>query len=251
MFWTPPTSPVCSSGTEETVTLPSCEASAPIPRPASNIGQVHDLRPSAHVERATMTTMPANNERNPIWTTRRGDRSETASGHPRRPAASDGQRQQPHAGRDRRQPERHRQEQRHGEEQASLQEVLEEKRDKPAAQDRVPQHRRINQRGGAARQRRFSHHKKTRSTTPPARISQITGDNPSHSGAPALGWTKPHVPERRTPYTTSPRPSADNTVPMRSSRAPSSAGVSAIRRVSPKMMSTTRTSPANTHRQEA
>ena len=82
-------------------------------------------------------------------------------------------------------------------------------------------------------------------------ISQITGDSPSHSGAPGLGRTKPHVPERSTPYTIRPRPSADSTVPTRSSRAPSSAGVSAMRRVSAKMISTTRTSPANTHRQEA
>jgi hypothetical protein len=63
-----------------------------------------------------------------------------------------------------------------------------------------------------AASRRFSHHKKTRSTTPPARISQITGDSPSHAAAPGLGWTKPHVPERRTPYTIRPRPSADSTV---------------------------------------
>ena len=52
------------------------------------------------------------------------------------------------------------------------------------------------------------------------------------------------------PYTTRPRPSADSTVPTRSSRAPSSAGVSAIRRASPRMMSTMRTSPTNTHRQD-
>ena len=52
------------------------------------------------------------------------------------------------------------------------------------------------------------------------------------------------------PYTIRPRPSADSTVPTRSSRAPSSAGVSAMRRVSAKMISTTRTSPTNTHRQE-
>ena len=104
----------------------------------------------------------------------------------------------------------------------------------------------------APRARRwFSHHRKTRSTIPPARISQITGDSPSHSGAPLLAWMKPHVPERSTPYTMRPRPSADNPVPTRSSRTPSSAGVSAMRRVSSRMMSTTTTSPANTHRQEA
>ena len=39
VFWRPPTSPLCSSGTAETVTAPSCEASAPMPSPASSIGQ--------------------------------------------------------------------------------------------------------------------------------------------------------------------------------------------------------------------
>ena len=52
------------------------------------------------------------------------------------------------------------------------------------------------------------------------------------------------------PYTTRPRPSADSTVPTTSSRAPSSAGVSAIRRASPRTMRTMRTSPTNTHRQD-
>jgi hypothetical protein len=58
--------------------------------------------------------------------------------------------------------------------------------------------------------RRASHHVKIHSTAPPERISQITGDSPSHFGASALGWTNPHVPERKMPYTMSPRRSADN-----------------------------------------
>ena len=40
VFCRPPTSPDCSSGTAETVTLPSCEAIAPIPAPQSSSGQV-------------------------------------------------------------------------------------------------------------------------------------------------------------------------------------------------------------------
>jgi hypothetical protein len=40
---------------------------------------------------------------------------------------------------------------------------------------------------------------KIRNTTPPDRISQITGDSPSQWGAPSLGWTKPHVPARKMP----------------------------------------------------
>src|SRR5262249_62177248 len=108
--------------------------------------------------------------------------------------------------------------------------------------------------GGAAGppfRRRRPHHVKIRSPPPPASTSQITGDSPSHVGASALGWTKPQVPERRIPYTISPRPSADSTVPARSSRAPGSAGVSATRRVRAREKSTTRAPPANTHRQAA
>ena len=52
------------------------------------------------------------------------------------------------------------------------------------------------------------------------------------------------------PYTTSPKPRADNTVPTTSRWAPSSAGVSAMRRVNARMANTTRTSPTNTHRQD-
>ena len=70
------------------------------------------------------------------------------------------------------------------------------------------------------RVRRCSHSRKPQSTTPPPRISQITGDSPSHSGAPALGCTKPHAPDFSTPNTTSPRPSAESTVPTRSSFTP-------------------------------
>ena len=45
----PPTSPLCSSGTDETVTAPSWEASAPTPRPASSSGQVTISGPSEGV----------------------------------------------------------------------------------------------------------------------------------------------------------------------------------------------------------
>ncbi len=40
VFWIPPTSPLCSSGTADTVTAPSWEAIEPIPAPASSSGQV-------------------------------------------------------------------------------------------------------------------------------------------------------------------------------------------------------------------
>ena len=50
VFWSPPTSPLCSSGSAETVTAPSCDASAPMPSPASSIGQSVISAPGALVE---------------------------------------------------------------------------------------------------------------------------------------------------------------------------------------------------------
>ena len=58
--------------------------------------------------------------------------------------------------------------------------------------------------------RRFSHIANRPTTTPPASTSQITGESPSHSGAPGLGRTNPHAPERRMPITIRPRPAADS-----------------------------------------
>jgi hypothetical protein len=71
VFCRPPTSPVCSSGTDETVTLPSCEARQPMPRPASSIGHVTISGP-APMSSAIITAMPAKKSRNLIRTTRRG-----------------------------------------------------------------------------------------------------------------------------------------------------------------------------------
>ena len=99
--------------------------------------------------------------------------------------------------------------------------------------------------------RRFSHHTNRTSTTAPAKISQITGESPNHSGASGFARTSPHVPALRMPSTIAPSPSADRAVPIRSSRAPSSAGVSFMRRVSKRITSTITTSPANTHRHDA
>ena len=52
VFWTPPTSGLWSSGTADTVTAPSCEASAPIPRPMSSIGTKTTSGAGVRVERA-------------------------------------------------------------------------------------------------------------------------------------------------------------------------------------------------------
>ena len=73
VFCRPPTSPVFSSDTADTVTAPSCDASAPMPSPASSIGQVTISGPAPASSPAIRTTMPRSSETRPNCTTRRGD----------------------------------------------------------------------------------------------------------------------------------------------------------------------------------
>ena len=151
VFCRPPTSPLCSSGTEETVTLPSCEASAPIPRPGQQQRHGDDLRPRAGVERGDQDDEPGEHpeEAEADDPARRGVREDF-----RDPGRGEDQRererQQAHAGFDRREPERDREEERHREEQPALEQVLEEERGEAAAQDRDPQDRRVDERLAAA-----------------------------------------------------------------------------------------------------
>jgi hypothetical protein len=60
------------SGTEETVTLPSCDASAPIPRPRSRSGTVTMDAVAFSSTAARSTTSPANIASSASRTTRRG-----------------------------------------------------------------------------------------------------------------------------------------------------------------------------------
>ena len=99
--------------------------------------------------------------------------------------------------------------------------------------------------------RRFSHIANRQTTTQPASTSQITGESPSHSGAPGLARTNPHAPDFKVPITIRPRPAADSAVPTRSSRAPFSGGVSFTRRARARITITISTSLTNTHRHEA
>jgi hypothetical protein len=83
-------------------------------------------------------------------------------------------------------------------------------------------------------------------------MSQTTGDRPSHSSPLGLGWIHPHVPDRKTANTTRASPRADRKVPTRSSRGEvSPRGSSSRRRANATIPTTTITSPAKTHRQEA
>ena len=118
--------------------LPSCEASAPMPSPASSIGQVTISGPAPASSAPIITTSPANSARKPSWTTLRGEAlREQLRDADRGEQQGDRERQQANAGFDRRQPERDGQEQRNREEHARLQQVLEEERRQPAAQRRV------------------------------------------------------------------------------------------------------------------
>ena len=225
------------------------------PSPASSIGQVTISGPAPASSAAIRTTMPANSARNPSCTTRRGDACGNTFGNAdRRQQQRDRQRQQPDTGRDGREPERDRQEQRHDEEQPGLQEVLEEERREPAPQRRVPQHRRVDERGVAPRRvRRFSHDRKSHSTSPPAE------DQPDHRRQPeplrgARPWAGriPTFPSAGC-RTRSGRARA-RTARCRPGRAarPSPAGrVGHPPGEHAGSTSTTRTSPANTHRHDA
>ena len=73
VFCSPPTSGLSSSGTADTVTLPSWEASAPIPSPASSSGTVTTSAPAAGAMLANRATRPASMASNPTRTTRRGE----------------------------------------------------------------------------------------------------------------------------------------------------------------------------------
>ena len=101
VFWTPPTSGAWSSGTAETVTAPSCEASAPIPRPIRSMGTKTISGPASASSVPSRTTVPASSASRPQRTTSRGDTcgrkrgipiaaasSVTESGSSRTPVAS-------------------------------------------------------------------------------------------------------------------------------------------------------------------
>ena len=146
VFCSPPTSPLCSSGTDETVTLPSWDASAPTPRPASRSGPVVTFGPAPSCRRAISRTSPASRATKPARTTRLGDTSGNSLGMPaaaRSRVIDRGRTRTPVSMAV--QAETDRQEERHAEEQARLEQVLEEEGVEPAAQHRDAQHLGVEQ----------------------------------------------------------------------------------------------------------
>ena len=87
VFCSPPTSGLSSSGTADTVTLPSWEASAPIPSPASSSGTVTISAPAAGSMLANRATMPTSMASSPSRTTRRARRRARTAGCQRQPRA--------------------------------------------------------------------------------------------------------------------------------------------------------------------
>ena len=127
VFWTPPTSELCSSGTAETVTRAELRGEHADPEPDQDQRHEHDLGTGVDVEQSEQQGRP-------------GEEREKAAAHeePRRGVREDardadrgGQQaeregQDPHARVDRRQSECDRQVERHDEEHAGLDEVLEQ-----------------------------------------------------------------------------------------------------------------------------
>ena len=200
VFCRPPTSPLCSSGTDDTVTLPSCDANAPTPRPASSIGQVTISGPAPASSAAIMTTMPANRARNPSRTTRRGEAFGNTFGMPaaaRSSVIDSGSSRTPVAMADR---------------PSATERNSGTAKNSPACRrywkkNAVSPPRSVRFRNIAGSisalspraSQWFSQARNSRSTTPPASTSQTTGDSPIHSGASGFDCTKPHAPDRRMP----------------------------------------------------
>ncbi len=247
VFWSPPTSPLSSSGSAETVTAPSCDESAPMPRPARIIGQVTTSAPAPASSAATNTTIPRNSPTNPSCETSRGEARGNSLGIPTAAITSvmdSGRIRTPvwmalspsaidrNSGTAKNSP--------------ACSRNWKKNDTNPVRSSRTRSIAGSSSAGCPVSRRCFSQTRNPNSTPPPARISHTTGDRPSQVGAPGLGCAKPHVPMRRTPYTIRPRPSAESPVPTRSRRAPSSLGVSAVRRLSRSTMAITNASQTNT-----
>ena len=200
VFWMPPTSPLCSSDTAETVTAPSWEARAPMPSPARSIGQVTMFAPAPVSRPAIITTIPANSSRKPIRTTRRGDARGKSRGTPTAASSSvadSGSSRTPVAMADRpRTTDR---------KSGTAKNIPAWARYWKKKANRPPWRFRTRRMAGSSSAacprsiRRRSHSTNPSSTTPPARISQMAGDRPSQRGASGLGLTRPHEPARSTP----------------------------------------------------
>ena len=253
VFWTPPTSELCSSGTAETVTAPSCEASAPMPEPDQEQRHEDDLRRRSRrrAERAARR-FPRSSASRPPRTTSRGDDLGKSRGTPIAATSSvieSGRMRTPVSIADR--PSADREVERHDEEDPGLNEVLEEEHRQAAGELPVPEQLPADERLSAAcvdavlPAEEEPEHEQAAENQPdrPARNRPSSGRRRAAGASP----TRPTGGCRRR---TAPSPSAESTAPTRSSFGFSVTGASAIRRPSTRIASTTTTSPAKTQRQE-
>ena len=255
VFWSPPTSPLCSSGTADTVTLPSCEAIAPMPGTGQQQRPGDDLGAGADVEQGDQEH-EAGEQRHepeaddPPWRGIRAQLGDAGGEQQQRQR----ERKQPDARLDRRQPERDRQEQRDDEEDARPGPGTWKKNE--VTPSRSWMFRSIVGSISAPSPRCDAAGSPTpanrASTTPPASTSQITGESPSHSGASGLGCTKPHAPDAQDA-------DHDQAEAERRQRGADQVepdallGGRVVHRAAPeaRITSTISTSPTNTHRHEA
>ena len=252
VFCRPPTSPLCSSGTADTVTLPSCEAIAPSPEPTSSSGPVMTSGPALMSSRRDQQDQPGEQQQ------------ESGVDHPSRVGVGQQlrdtggeqqqrqrQRQQPHAGLHRRQPQRYRQEQRHHEERARLHEEHEQEREHPGSHLDVAQQLGVDERALPACDPPSLPAQEQREDDPAAQ------DQPDHRRQTdplrglRLGLHDAPRAGLQDPEDDHPQAERRQGVPKRSSLTPFSAGVSFTRRASTRITATISTSPAKTQRHEA
>ena len=182
-----------SSGTAETVTAPSCEASAPIPSPIRSIGTKTISGPASASSAPSRTSVPASSASRPLRTTSRGETSgknarDPDRGHQQR----DRERQQPDPGRQRGQAEADREEQRHDEEEAGLDEVLEEEHGQAAGSCLFRSIAGRDERLLPARLAAASPSgRRSRSRTARRATSQTVGDSPAQEGRPRSAGSSP------------------------------------------------------------
>src|SRR5262245_39023270 len=251
VFWTPPTSGLRSSGTADTVTAPSCDASAPTPSPIRSIGTKTISGPEVSSSVASRTQVPAPRASRPPRTTSRGDTFGHSLGMPIAASSSvsdSGSSRAPVAS-----AERPRQTERYSGTTKNSPACIRYWKKNIA---RPPVNCLLRSRSGRSNgscpcaSRRASQRKNSQITNSPANINQSVGDMPPQDGPPGFGWNQPQTLERRIPKTSSASPSAESAAPIRSSFGRVSTGASAILRARTRMPSTRTTSPANTQRHE-
>ena len=192
VFCRPPTSLLCSSGTDDTVTRRAATPARPRRgRPAAWAS--HDLWPGALIERRHQDQDAGEQREQPTWT-RAGRRVRAHLGDARGgQQQGDGQRQQPNAGATADSPRATERNSGTAKNRPACSRYWKKNAVRPARKRRFSRIAGSTSGSPPRASRRSSHARRPRST-PPARTSQIAADRPSHSGAASFGRTNPHSP---------------------------------------------------------